>query len=102
MAKCPACSKNLNDWHILTLGAKDSIVCAHCGKKLKPLSRVSGIKVFCSVGFLAGGLGGGLSFAFGHPLQWIALILIWFLILALADVRYTHLEVKPDNPVAGK
>lgn len=97
MAKCPACGVNLNDWHILTLGAKDSIKCSRCRAKLTPPAKVSGIKVFVSVGFLAGGLGCGMSVAFGHPLQWIAIVLVWFLLLALADVRYTQLEVKKNG-----
>jgi hypothetical protein len=100
MAKCPACGVNLNDWHILTLGAKNSFRCSHCRVELKAQDKVSGIKVFAGVGFMLGGIAGGLCIAFGHFAQWIAYVLIWFLLLALADVRYTRLDVKtkPAEP----
>lgn len=94
MAKCPACGANLRDWHILTMGKTDSIRCGHCHATLKPQTKVSGIKVFLGVGFMLGGLSAGLSVAFGYVLQWIAFILIWFLLLALADIRYTRLEIR--------
>lgn len=96
MAKCPACGVNLNDWHILTLGKKSNIVCSHCGKALKPRTKVSGVKVLLGTGFLLGGIAGGLIVAFGVFVQWIVFVMIWFLLLALADVRYTQLEV--DQP----
>jgi len=50
-----------------------------------------------SVGFLREGWAAAWSVAFGHPLQWIAIVLVWFLLLALADVRYTQLEVKKNG-----
>jgi hypothetical protein len=94
MAKCPACGVNLKDWHILTMGKTDSIRCIHCSAILKPQAKVSGIKVFLGAGFLLGGVTAGFSVAFGYVLQWVAFILIWFLLLALADIRYTHLEIR--------
>jgi uncharacterized protein (DUF983 family) len=94
MAKCPSCGKNLSPWSILTLGSKTVVRCQACGADLKAQEKVSGIKVFVSVGFLIGGIGGGLSMASRHVLQWVALILVWFLILALADIRYTRLDKK--------
>lgn len=94
MAKCPACGANLSPLSILTLGSKTVIRCEKCKADLKAQEKVSGIKVFVSVGFLVGGIGGGLSMASGHALQWIAVILVWFLILALADIRYTRLDKK--------
>lgn len=95
MAKCPVCGKQVNDWHILTLGAKTSVPCPGCHSKLKIPVKVSGIKIFVSTGFMIGGFVGGLSMVSGHPLVWIAIVLIWFLLLALADIRYTQL-VKKD------
>jgi hypothetical protein len=94
MAKCPDCGSTLNAWDILTLGAKNSIQCSGCHATLRARQKVSGIKVFVGVGFLIGGLACGLCMALGRFIQWIAFILIWFLLLALADVRYTRLEKK--------
>ena len=94
MAKCPACGKHLNGWSILTLGAKTVIKCDHCHAELKAQEKVSGIKIFVTVGFLVGGIAGGLSLTSGLAVLWIAVMLIWFLLLALADVRYTRLDKK--------
>lgn len=91
MAKCPACGKSVNDWRILTLGSKSFVPCPHCRAELKTPEKVSGIKVFVSMGFLLGGFAGGLGTMSGHPLVWIGVVLIWFLVLALADIRYTRL-----------
>ncbi len=94
MAKCPVCGVNLSALSILTLGSKTVIHCQKCGANLKAQDKVSGIKVFVSIGFLIGGIGGGLSMASGHVVAWLAVIVTWFLILALADIRYTRLDKK--------
>ena len=97
MSKCPKCRKNINDWHILTLGKTNSVTCKHCGTELQVPDKVSGIKVFVGTGFLLGGLIGGLCVAIPNAAKWIVFVLIWFLLLALADVRYTLLITKPDD-----
>jgi len=97
MAKCPHCGASIRDWHILTLGKENSITCQKCGTELFIPDQVSGIKVFVSTGFFMGAVGAGICVATGHILKWVALILIWFLLLALADIRYTRLKEQRDG-----
>ncbi len=100
MAHCPACGTSINSWQILALGKSNTIQCPRCSNVLKVPAKISGVKVFTGVGFLMGGLAGGLCAMFGFVLQWIAFILIWILFLCLVDIRYTHLEVKRNGKPA--
>jgi len=102
MSKCPKCHKNINDWHILTLGKKTSVTCKYCGTELRVPDKISGVKVFAGTGFLLGGLVGGLCVAVPHAVKWIVFVLIWFLLLALVDIRYTRLVTKPDDSTSKK
>lgn len=56
---------------------------------------LSVLKVFVSIGFLVGGVSGGLCMTSPHAAKWIVFVLVWFLVIALVDVRFARLQ--PDG-----
>lgn len=92
MARCPSCHANINDWHILSMGKTGQITCPKCGQVLKMDPHVSLLKVFVSAGFLVGGISSGFCVAFPHAVKWLGFVLLWFLLIALTEIRFARLQ----------
>jgi hypothetical protein len=98
MARCPSCHANINDWHILSIGKTGTIQCTKCRQVLKMDPHLSLFKILVSIGFLAGGVTGGFCVASPNAFKWIILVLIWFLVIALVEVRFARLQANGGKP----